>query len=439
MSRRRRSRTPRTKTQRHAESLVSFAGANLLWVIVTTFVVFSLIFNFRTPIGRNGYFHTPDEGAHISYVRYVAEEGRLPRFEGYAGVGYEAHQPPLYYMLAAQMWKLGEIMPLPPARVVRMLSMLFGIFLVVTVYRVGRLLMPEVPAVAFVSAGVAALMPMHIAICSAVNNDSLANLLFALVLAEFALLYTQSKPSRWIAPRMGLWAGLAGLTKVTALLLVPAMVVGWLLVARTRGMRPWLGMLVSVGIALTLMFPWFVRNMQLYDDPLLLKAFERTFAGTARAEQFLQAGASMGAYLQQVADWTYRSFWFAYGTPQTAAKGLPNFLPDRLYLVLGVWHLLALLGFVLSLWREREWFAEGAMRWWAVAGVLFLLVLGAFVRFILTYFQTQGRYLYPALVPMVLAFAIGWRSLFPEHLRMAADGILLLTLFAVSVLAVSVI
>lgn len=433
MSRRRRAKAKGTNEEPQALSPA------LLWAIMAVFVVFSLLFNFRTPIGQNGYFHTPDEGAHLSYVRYVAEEGRLPRFEGYAGAGYEAHQPPLYYTLAAQVWKVGKILPIPPARAVRILSMLFGILLVLTVHRIARILMPDSPAVALASAGVTALLPMHVAICSAVNNDSLTNLLFALVLAEFALLYTQSKPSRWIALRMGLWAGLAGVTKVTALLLIPAMVVGWLLVPRTRHTRVWLGLLVSVGIALALMFPWFVRNMQMYDDPLLLKAFERTFAGTARAEQFLKGGASMTEYLQLVAGWTYRSFWFAYGTSQTAAKGLPNFLPDRVYLLLGVWHLLTLLGFTLALWREREAFAEGVYRWWAVAGVVTLLVVGAFVRFILTYFQTQGRYLYPALVPIVLAFVVGWRSLFPTHLRMAADGILLLVLFAISILAVSVI
>ncbi|GIV18475.1 MAG: hypothetical protein KatS3mg023_0226 [Armatimonadota bacterium] len=432
------SRKRRAKTKVPAEELQTLSPA-LLWAIVAVFVVFSLLFNFRTPVGRNGYFHTPDEGAHIAYVRYVAEEGRLPRFEGYAGAGYEAHQPPLYYTLAAQVWKVGKMLPVPPARAVRMLSLLFGILLILTVHRIARLLIPETPAVALMSAGVTALLPMHVAICSAVNNDSLTNLLFALVLAEFALLYTQTKPSRWIALRMGLWAGLAGLTKVTALLLIPAMVVGWLLVARTRHTRVWLGLLVSVGIALVMMFPWFVRNMQLYDDPLLLRAFERTFAGTARAEQFLRGGASMTEYLQLVASWTYRSFWFAYGTPQTAARGLPNLLPDRVYLVLGVLHLLSLLGFALALWRERETFAEGAYRWWAMAGLLTLLVVGAFVRFILTYFQTQGRYLYPALVPIVLALVLGWRSLFPTHLRVAADGILLLALLAISILAVSVI
>ncbi|MDW8321718.1 MAG: glycosyltransferase family 39 protein [Armatimonadota bacterium] len=432
------SRRRRAKANVTGEALQSLSPA-LLWAIVAVFAVLSLLFNFRTPVGRNGYFHTPDEGAHLAYVRYVAEERRLPRFEGYAGVGYEAHQPPLYYTVSAQVWKLAKLLHVPPARLVRMLSTLFGVLLVLTVYRIARALIPASPAIALASAGATALLPMHVAICSAVNNDSLANLLFALVLAEFVFLYTQPKPSRWLALRMGLWAGLAGLTKVTALLLIPVMVAGWLLVPRTRQARVWLGMLVSVALALAIMFPWFARNMQLYDDPLLLKAFERTFAVTARAEQFLKGGVTMTDYLKQVADWTYRSFWFAYGVPETADTGLPRFLPDRVYLVLGGLHLLSLLGFALALWRERESFAEGAYRWWIVAGVLTLLVAGAFVRFILTYFQTQGRYLYPALAPIVLAFVIGWRSLFPTHLRVAADGVLLLVLFAISILAVSVI
>jgi len=430
------SRKRKAKTRATAEEPQALPPA-LLWAVVAVFVVLSLLFNFRTPVGRNGYFHTPDEGAHLTYVRYVAEEGRLPRFEGYAGVGYEAHQPPLYYVLAAQVWKVSGALPFPRARAVRLLSTLFGVLLVLTVYRIARILFPDSPAVAIGAAGATALLPMHVALCSAVNNDALTNLLFALVLLEFALLYTQTKPSRWIALRMGMWAGLAGLTKVTALLLLPTMVVGWLLVPRRQGTRVWLGMLVSVGLATAMIAPWGMRNLQLYDDPLLLRAFEQTFAVTARAEQFLQRGMSLTEYLQLVAGWTYRSFWFAYGTPQTAASGLPNFLPDRVYLLLGGVHLLSLLGFGLALWRERDVFAEGGYRWWALAGGLTLLVAGAFVRFILTYFQTQGRYLYPALAPLVLALALGWRSLFPAHLRAAADGILVLLLLAVSILAVS--
>ncbi|MCS7310318.1 MAG: glycosyltransferase family 39 protein [Armatimonadota bacterium] len=433
MSRKRRAKTKAAAQEQQA------LPPGMLWAIVAVFVVLSLLFNFRTPVGRNGYFHTPDEGAHLAYVRYVAEEGKLPRFEGYAGVGYEAHQPPLYYLLAAQIWKVGEWLPVPPARAVRMLSTLLGVLLVLTTYRLARTLLPEMPAVAAVSAGAIAFLPMHVALCSAVNNDSLTNLLFALVLLEFALLYTQTKPSRWIALRMGLWAGLAGWTKVTSLLLLPTIVVGWLLVPRRSGIHLWRGMLVSVGLATALILPWGIRNLQLYDDPLLLKAFEQTFAVTARAEQFLQRGTSLTEYLQLVAGWTYRSFWFAYGTPQTAASGLPNFLPERVYLLLGGVHLLSLAGFALALWRERDLLGEATYRWYALAGVLTLLVVGAFVRFILTYFQTQGRYLYPALVPLQLTLALGWRSLFPAHFRGVADGLLLLVLLAICILAVSVI
>ena len=53
-------------------------------------------------------------GAHAEYVRIVAEEGRLPVLDLRTSSnaqdpnGYEAHQPPLYYALAAPAWRLAH-------------------------------------------------------------------------------------------------------------------------------------------------------------------------------------------------------------------------------------------------------------------------------------------------------------------------------------------
>jgi hypothetical protein len=69
------------------------------WVALAAHSLLAIAYNLATPFGNNGYPNTPDEGAHFQYVAYVAREWRLPKFEGYAGVGYEAHQPPLYYFL----------------------------------------------------------------------------------------------------------------------------------------------------------------------------------------------------------------------------------------------------------------------------------------------------------------------------------------------------
>jgi hypothetical protein len=152
------------------------------WVVLAAHSLLAIAYNLATPFGNNGYPNTPDEGAHFQYVAYVAREWRLPKFEGYEGVGYEAHQPPLYYFLAAVVYALtgGE------GKAVRLLSTLCSAGVVWLVWLTLRRLAPERPLLALTGMGFAAFLPMHIAIGSAVGNDALTNLLFAAVL--YALL-----------------------------------------------------------------------------------------------------------------------------------------------------------------------------------------------------------------------------------------------------------
>jgi hypothetical protein len=152
------------------------------WVVLAAHSLLAIAYNLATPFGNNGYPNTPDEGAHFQYVAYVAREWRLPKFEGYAGVGYEAHQPPLYYFLAAAIYALtgGE------GKAVRLLSTACSAGVVWLVWLTLRRLASERPLLALAGMGFAAFLPMHIAIGSAVGNDALTNLLFAAVL--YALL-----------------------------------------------------------------------------------------------------------------------------------------------------------------------------------------------------------------------------------------------------------
>jgi 4-amino-4-deoxy-L-arabinose transferase-like glycosyltransferase len=402
--------------------------------------VLALLYNWATPFGNNGYANTPDEGAHFQYVAYVARAWRLPRFEGYAGVGYEAHQPPLYYFLAALLYHLtgGE------GKGVRLLSTLASAGVVWLTWLTLRRLLPHRPEVALVGMGFVAFLPMHLAIGSAVGNDALTNLLFASVL--YGLLAMGSVG-------LGVLVGLALLTKATAILLLPVVAMGLLLKAQRSGAGWRAGVRqagIACGIALLIGSWWFLRNALLYDDPLLQKTFLNVFAGTAKAEDFLKLGMSRAEYARLVADWTFRSFWFAYGTPRTAHTGVPNFLPDRIYLVLAIWQLMVLVGFVRIL-RERsgsfskggitsgrgepksvspglqgETQEEGLQNWLWTALFTFLLVLVSFVLFVRIFFQAQGRYFYPALVPIAVFNALGWDGLLPPRWRLVGHFALLL-------------
>ncbi|GBC93806.1 hypothetical protein HRbin15_02308 [bacterium HR15] len=411
------------------------------FVILGLHIALALLYNWLTPFGNNGYANTPDEGAHFQYVVYVAREWRLPRFEGYAGVGYEAHQPPLYYFLAALLYHVVG----GTGKGVRLLSTLASAGVVWLTWLTLRRLLPHRPEVALTGMGFVAFLPMHLAIGSAVSNDALTNLLFASVLflvsseQNFFLRLPRRKKfwwrvasGKWQAPLLlGVLAGLALLTKAAAILLLPVVVIGLLLRARLAGAGWEHGLQqagIALGSALLLSGWWFIRNAILYEDPLLQKTFLHVFAGTAKAEDFLRAGLSWGEYLRWVADWTFRSFWFAYGTPRTAQTGVPHFLPfDGIYLALGVWQLLTFIGLPLSL-RGRTNGVEQAddsprmLRSALLLGALTLaLVLVSFLLFIRVFFQAQGRYFYPALLPIAMFHALGWDGmvgLLPARWRM---------------------
>jgi len=397
------------------------------WAVLTAHCLLAIAYNLATPFGNNGYPNTPDEGAHFQYVAYVAREWRLPKFEGYAGVGYEAHQPPLYYFLAAAVYALtgGE------GKAVRLLSTACSAGVVWLVWLTLRRLAPERLLLALAGMGFAAFLPMHIAIGSAVGNDALTNLLFAAVL--YALLVnlrgvgTHSRVPLHPLPIDGLrlltipvLVGLAMLTKATGILLIPIMLLGVVVVVRLRSGR-WGAAFGAATLALviTLLVSgwWLVRNYMLYGDPLLQRTFLEVFAGTAKAQDFINQGMTWGQYARLVADWTFRSFWFAYGMPETARTGLPNFLPDSVYLGLGVLTLGAVVGFVL---RLREPSPLWVRVWLLLAGLCLVLTLVSFVLFVRVFFQTQGRYFYPALLPISVFWALGWERLVPERYRPTA-------------------
>ncbi len=412
-------------------------------------ILLAIAYNLATPFGNNGYANTPDEGAHFQYVEFVAREWRLPLFEGYEGVGYEAHQPPLYYFLAAVVYHLFG----GAGKGVRLLSTLCSAGVVWLVWLSLRRIAPERPLLALSGMGFAAFLPMHLAIGSAVGNDALTNLLFAAVLyGVLVLLCPHPQPlshsvgeggTNSSLPRrrsgglgdegiLGLLLGLALITKATAVLLIPVVALGVLWGARLRGQIWGQGALragIPLGIALLIGGWWFARNAILYDDPLLQKTFLNVFAGTAKAQDFIEAGLSWGQYLQWVADWTFRSFWFAYGTPETAPKGIPNFVEDYFYWFWAVWTVLVLAGLLLYLRQP----ASAAVRVWLnLCAVTIALVAVAFLLFIRVFFQAQGRYFYPALLPISVFFALGWEQLFPPKWRpaMQTGWIALMLMFA---------
>ncbi len=374
------------------------------------------------PTGETAYQNAPDEAAHVRYVRSLAS-GQLPSRASAAldksGKNYEWHQPPLYYAWATLFSPLGE-------KGLRLASILLGLVAISLIYATVRLIFPDEPILAIVSAGFAALLPTHIAILSTVNNDILLEVWFSLCLWLLAQCLLRGF-SLWRAGWLGVILGLALLTKVSALLLVPVALFALLLM--WRGGESPLNLARGLAWTLTLMLLlsgwWMVRNQQLYGELLPLKVFNQAFGGTAQASNFI-GRFGVGRYTEDVIYNSFLSFWAVYGNKDSVAHfGLPKFLPEEIYILPLILALGAGAGMTRLHFIRKTAFTESQLRFLWILMLTFLLVGGAFALFLTKYYQTQGRYLYPAMLPISVMVTMGWLALFPAKYKPHAGLILL--------------
>jgi 4-amino-4-deoxy-L-arabinose transferase-like glycosyltransferase len=411
--------------------------------LIAVYLIVGCLHAALVPTGQTGYQNAPDEAAHVNYVR-ILRTGRLPakndevRRDGLST--YEWHQPPLYYAIEAIVSGGG-------IRAMRFLSLLMGAGCIVLIYRLALLLLPEDPEVALLASAVAALTPGHIAITSTVNNDVLLELLFSTSL--FLLVSAmRSGLNGWRAGWLGVAVGAALMTKSTALLLLPVVLLGLILLRRSGEPTSDLirNALWFVGVVLVLTGWWYARNGVLYHEWLPIHQFEQSFQGTAQAQDVVSGKIRLQTpvngwtdYWVYVTEKSFQSFWAVFGTPLAARYGVPVFLPDPIYLLLGVVSAVAFGGLIRLHLRRSSLFTEyqiGAL--WLLFACIGLVAL-AFAAFLSHYFQTQGRYLYPAMSALSIALALGWRAAFPDRYRAIASwGLALLLGITTAVFLVSV-
>ncbi len=335
-----------------------------------------------------------DEPAHYRYVqhlverrafavqtRHVAEPGAFERAD------FEYYQPPLYYLLCAPLVALaGEG---AGVAVCRWLSFAFGVLTLVVLARVlARLGLAEAPRRAGVA--FAALLPVHAYFTSVVSNDALCWLI--------ALLLTRELIARAAGDagdpraggtradlRLGVLLGLGLLTKSALALFVP---LALLVVARLEpplpGRRPWRAALVVLGSALLLAGPWYARNVALYGSPFALEVgFGPPDPG--RWSVLAQAHAAAG---------TVRTFWFPMQHIEGSAAAVALRVLGALLVAV---HATAALAFLT---RRLPWDRPTFVALALLAGVI-----AGHVALNLTWGESEGRFLLPALAPIALLFA----------------------------------
>lgn len=379
-------------------------------------------------------WNAPDEPAHYNYARIVATTRELPELkagdwdaarlealksakfppsESVDSIRYESHQPPLYYLLSAPAYGAAAERPTEDrVEMMRLLSVaLSGVTVILAFFTVRAIF----PGDLMLPAGVASFMaflPMRSAIMGSITNDALAEMVAVLLLLVVVRITRDGLDGKY-SLLLGVVLGVALLTKMTLYGLVGL----GLLAAATA---PWgrgenapriQRVLTVVVIALAVSGWWFGRNGMVYGWPDIfgMARHDQVVVGQPRLE------ALDGGALSYLATTLFKSFWGQFGW-------MGILMDERLYLALGIVSGMAALGFGLFLWRAA--FTKRLLEPYQKRALLFMgLALGVVVAQVafynLTFIQAQGRYLYPALLPIALFFVLGLRELMSsDHARL---------------------
>jgi 4-amino-4-deoxy-L-arabinose transferase-like glycosyltransferase len=368
----------------------------------------------------------PGEGA---FANVPAEARRSTDLQS---VGKLMHATPMYYVLAAGVYRLfddGDL--IMRAQVQRIFAVIVGMPLVIVAYLIARILFPTNPAMHLTIPTLVAFQPMISEIISVVSVDGLLILCYSLLIYLSLLILRDGLNWRY-GLAVGIVFAVGVLTKPTLSGIAPLIA---LLVAydwwRGKGRRKEVvisALLMGVVILIPLGW-WIQRSLWLNDDLLYFNPVVEGHRIIQNPFYDYGAGQHLLDYYQSVWGGIFTTWWAEFGWLDTP-------LPPWVYFFLRGLTVLAIAGLILALvHRGKE---ENAWQKWrigeATAPITAWIFLAATIVLPILLLQVydlafwweygngrglQGRYWLGTVVPMLTFFAAGLLIWLPERWRPA--------------------
>ncbi|MBI5715308.1 MAG: DUF2142 domain-containing protein, partial [Chloroflexi bacterium] len=410
-------------------------------------------------------FEASDEVFHYPFVRNIALGRGLPvqRLDVKQPWEQVAFHPPAYYYIAAALtfWidtsdfdslrapnpfarigipgtpqnvnytKAGTLFTVELFRLrgstlaiwlLRFMSIAMSLGTITFTYLMARLLFSS-KVLALLAASLLAFNPEFVFISASANNDNLTWLMcvFALFIALHQVLGKSQFMDReigsrgWDAPMLGLLLGVAALTKVSALVLLP--VVGAAMFVQAWRTRQWKKFFVDgtiiVVIAAAISAWWYVRNIVLYNDLLALDLHAKTTA--TRTEPF-----TLAVFLEE-----FPSFWFSFW----GLFGSFNILmPQWVYTFFTALVFVGVGGGVVALTKTSEFFKNSEVFRVIAHAMLITFIIGTalgLVQWNRLSHSMQGRLMFTTLPILSMYLAAGLLAWSPAKKRKIVSGVII--------------
>lgn len=413
--------------------------------ILLIFVVLASIYSIVNPI-----MESPDEEYHVPVLIHIANTGTLPVQKPGLNTLWEQEgsQPPLYYLVSAILIKLIDTTDLAQVRfmnphatvgqpelpfgknkiihsaeafpwrgsvlaihLVRFFSITLAAGTLLFTYLLANSLFPKQPYIATGSMALTAFNPMFLFISASVNNDNLTIFLSSLVMLVLVRMILRKSYSSKLLLALAVLIGLACLTKLSGLVLLPLSILTLSYVRldakNWRLSRIWQGLLADMAflaaVAAGLAAWWYVRNWQLYGE----------LTGLATMVQIVSPRAETPTAGQLVAEFQgFRmSYWGLFGSFMILMQ------PVWLYKVMDAFTIICALGIILRGFRTQRSAATPTRVAILLLALWVLITFLALIRWTSTTMASQGRLMFPTIAALSLFMVMGFLAWVPERIR----------------------
>ena len=408
-------------------------------IILPLFCSLGLVWNTTVPL-----FESPDEVWHYAYVKNVADGHGLPVQNPDMEQPWrqEGSQPPLYYLTAALLtfwidsddfsqliwWnpfseraRPGQVddnqnifvhtgregFPYRGAvlaiHISRLLSLAMGAVTVLATYLIAAELFPRRREVVVGAAAINAFNPQFTFISGSVSNDAMVTAISSLALLLVVRIVYRGISSRRVAI-LGVLVGLALLTKLSALALLPLSLVALIVAAWRQGSWAPLFRWGAIFLALIGLLAgwWYVRNWLLYGEPLGTATMLRTF-GYWHQESLKDILRQRNLREVEI------SFWATFGWGNIKVNPLIYKTLRFVTLLAGVG---LAIGMVRALRKHKLDISPGSGI--AILLLWVIIVFAAFVRWMQITSASLGRLLFPAISSISILLSWGLIQLVPK-------------------------
>jgi len=403
-------------------------------LLVLSFGLLAGLYSVVTPM-----WEAPDEIGHFWFIQHLLTTRRLP--EQQPGVMVQAHQPPLYYILASILaspaeldeptgvfrqnpnfkWVGGDIniglhhteetFPFRGQALAfhlsRSASVLMGMVTVALTIAIGWRIFQEKPWIGLLAGSLVAFNPQFLFISSSVNNDALLDLATTGILWQAVRMIDEDgRPIQWLV--LGLWIAIAFLAKLSSFVVAGVAIIFIALEymwpqTRHRTYKQFLqGILLASALIILVSGWWFVRNQILYGDPLGWTAYREIFASNLRDSRL------MWADIRQFVTVQFHSYWGVFGWMNLRA-------PLLFYRIVVIMVVACLSGYVVLFAFGQSGKLRGANRLALPMMATAVVAQEIYMTWAITINNAswyQGRYLFPVIAPASLLLAIGLFTLF---------------------------